>query len=148
MQPMSSYIASLNLPQPPTVQIPGQRYDYEYSLGSPSDRWASPAVDANELKLRSLEQQRGSILTWAPCSRLTAHERELQGTRGKEIDHTWRMSESRKVHTSTDVRVQDRLRDSDDSELRSATAYIYIARGMSGSRRPWPDNEMGLQKVK
>ncbi|KAI0771902.1 fungal-specific transcription factor domain-containing protein [Trametes elegans] len=41
----------LNLPQSPTVQIPGQRFDYEFGLASPStDRWASPAVDANELK--------------------------------------------------------------------------------------------------
>ncbi|KAI0356597.1 hypothetical protein OH77DRAFT_1520108 [Trametes cingulata] len=40
----------LNLPQSPTVQIPGQRFEYEFGLASPSDRWNSPAVDANELK--------------------------------------------------------------------------------------------------
>ena len=50
MQATPSYVTPLNLPQSPTVQIPGQRYDYEFGLGSPSDRWASPAVDANELK--------------------------------------------------------------------------------------------------
>ncbi|TFK93910.1 hypothetical protein K466DRAFT_477676 [Polyporus arcularius HHB13444] len=50
MQASTSYVSPLNLPRSPTVQIPGQRYDYEFGMGSPSDRWASPAVDANELK--------------------------------------------------------------------------------------------------
>ena len=50
MQTGPSYVSPLNLPRSPTVQIPGQRYEYEFGLGSPSDRWTSPAVDANELK--------------------------------------------------------------------------------------------------
>lgn len=50
MQASTSYVSPLNLPRSPTVQIPGQRYDYEFGMASPSDRWASPAVDANELK--------------------------------------------------------------------------------------------------
>ncbi|RPD61888.1 hypothetical protein L226DRAFT_72642 [Lentinus tigrinus ALCF2SS1-7] len=50
MQANTSFMSPLNLPRSPTVQIPGQRYEYEFGLGSPSDRWASPAVDANELK--------------------------------------------------------------------------------------------------
>ncbi|KAI0829489.1 fungal-specific transcription factor domain-containing protein [Trametes gibbosa] len=38
-------------PLNPTVQIPrGQQFEYEFGVPSPSDRWASPAVDANELK--------------------------------------------------------------------------------------------------
>ncbi|KAH9943098.1 fungal-specific transcription factor domain-containing protein [Epithele typhae] len=42
-------------PRDVSVQIPGagQRFDYDYTLPSPSsttDRWASPAMDANELK--------------------------------------------------------------------------------------------------
>lgn len=47
-----AYTALNHLPQSPTVSIPGQRFgtEYEFGLGSPSDRWASPAVDANELK--------------------------------------------------------------------------------------------------
>ncbi|KAI0637850.1 fungal-specific transcription factor domain-containing protein [Trametes polyzona] len=41
----------LNLPRSPSVQIPRQQqFEYDYGLASPSDRWASPAVDSNELK--------------------------------------------------------------------------------------------------
>ncbi|TBU32080.1 fungal-specific transcription factor domain-containing protein [Dichomitus squalens] len=42
----------LSLAQSPTVQIPGQRFDYDgFGLGSPAtDKWASPVVDGNELK--------------------------------------------------------------------------------------------------
>ena len=51
MPPNASYAGQLNLPQSPTVQIPGQRYDYEFGVSSPAtDKWASPAMDANELK--------------------------------------------------------------------------------------------------
>ena len=50
MQPNAPYGGPLNLPQSPTVQIPGQRFDYEFGLASPSDKWTSPAVDTNELK--------------------------------------------------------------------------------------------------
>ncbi|KAI0650062.1 fungal-specific transcription factor domain-containing protein [Trametes meyenii] len=49
-QPPGQGYPPLNLPRSPTVQIPGQRFEYEFGLASPSDRWASPAVDANELK--------------------------------------------------------------------------------------------------
>ncbi|KAI0370240.1 hypothetical protein BV20DRAFT_1019279, partial [Pilatotrama ljubarskyi] len=50
MRGHSAGYTPLNLPQSPTVQIPGQRFDYEFGLASPSERWNSPAVDANELK--------------------------------------------------------------------------------------------------
>ncbi|EIW62114.1 uncharacterized protein TRAVEDRAFT_115809 [Trametes versicolor FP-101664 SS1] len=58
MQGSSGY-PQLSMAQSPSVQIPRQRFDYDFALGSPADRWASPAVDQNELKFFPADSMAG-----------------------------------------------------------------------------------------